>query len=254
MDDSHSVASATAAKFPQESTGPSDSWTIEQLVHWSLYQYQSKVEEQTNANIASLRNQCEKECEDVMTMHEMAVDMAKKNNNKKQGDDDNNNISGEENVNPQSEHVAPEAGGEAVVTKTASTISASSSTVATTASSKSASSTIQVEVTVGPHTSSKYLLRPKPSQPCFLGRSKGKKFIKNGVSLHKDQEVSTTHGKFLMEEGSGSSDDANKFYFVDVGSTNGTQYNGERLEENVRLELADGMELHVGNSVLRVIL
>ncbi len=75
--------------------------------------------------------------------------------------------------------------------------------------------------------------------------------------MHKDQEVSTTHAKFVVEGGGlGGGEDGGgpKFYFVDVGSTNGTVYKGEPLEPNVRLALEDGTELKVGNSVLRVIL
>ena len=98
-----------------------------------------------------------------------------------------------------------------------------------------------------------------------MGRSKGKKFVKNGISLFKDQEVSTTHGKFIVEMkendkksgGGGSSSSSSSppvFYFVDVGSTNGTVYNGVALVPHQRLLLENGMELKVGNSVLKVLL
>ncbi|EJK70099.1 hypothetical protein THAOC_08570, partial [Thalassiosira oceanica] len=80
---------------------------------------------------------------------------------------------------------------------------------------------------------------------------KGKKFIKNGISLNKDQEVSTTHGKFLVDV---EEDGDLAFYFVDVGSTNGTQYKGDKLEANRQVRLHDGMELTLGNSVCRIIL
>ena len=89
------------------------------------------------------------------------------------------------------------------------------------------------------------------------------------MSLHKDQEVSTTHGKFIIEggglsqhdkddeeEGGGASGGGGggttKFYFIDVGSTNGTVYKGEPLEPNFRLELQPGMELKVGNSIMKI--
>ena len=252
--------------------------------------------DQTSSNITSLRDQCEKECKDVMEMHGMAVDMA---NNKKSSGDDNDddnavdsggkNGSGgnsreEENVcNHQSESSDSKPSA-TTSTNTHSTITTNSSS--TTADSKPSSSSttttnsnsttsIQISITAGPHTSSKYLLRPKPGVPCLLGRSKGKKFIKNGVSLHKDQEVSTTHGKFIIEggglsqhdeddeeEGGGASGSGSasggggggttKFYFIDVGSTNGTVYKGEPLEPNFRLELQPGMELKVGNSIMKI--
>lgn len=86
------------------------------------------------------------------------------------------------------------------------------------------------------------------------------------MSLHKDQEVSTTHGKFLIESSSSSSSSGgggglggisgNKFYFMDVGSTNGTTLTvgGDKVEPNVKIELFDGMELCVGNSTLKIIM
>ncbi len=238
MDESFSVASTS--KFPAGE--PSNEWTIEELLRWSLDQYHNKAIEQTSQNIDSLKRQCEKECEDVLTLHEMAVDMANKNS----GSNNGGEASQEENFNPQSTEQ-----GNDMQSDTKPSASASAA-----AAAKPTSTTIEIQVTLGPHSSSKYLLRPKPGTPCLLGRSKGKKFIKNGVSLHKDQEVSTTHGKFIIEGGGLSNEggEGPKFYFVDVGSTNGTVYNGGQLEHNVRLLLKDGMELKVGNSVLKIVL
>ncbi len=84
------------------------------------------------------------------------------------------------------------------------------------------------------------------------GTIQGKEVCRERGEPHKDQEVSTTHGKFVVEGdrlGAGL-----KFYFVDVGSTNGTEYGGEKLEPDERLLLEDGMELKVGNSMLTVVL
>eukprot|EP00579_Thalassiosira_antarctica_P011835 CAMPEP_0201924302 /NCGR_PEP_ID=MMETSP0903-20130614/13057_1 /ASSEMBLY_ACC=CAM_ASM_000552 /TAXON_ID=420261 /ORGANISM="Thalassiosira antarctica, Strain CCMP982" /LENGTH=178 /DNA_ID=CAMNT_0048461801 /DNA_START=137 /DNA_END=670 /DNA_ORIENTATION=+ len=178
MDESFSVA---GSKFPEGE--PNNEWSVAEVLHWSLDQYHNKAADQTTQNIASLRNQCEKECEDVITLHSLAVDMASKSNHEGSRD--------EENVNPQSENNAVEGAGE---------IAAKPTTTATfAAGTKPAPSTIELQIIVGPHSHSKFLLRPRPGQPCLIGRSKGKKFIKNGVSLHKDQEISTTHGKFVVE-------------------------------------------------------
>ena len=225
MDESFSAA---GAKFPDGQ--PSDAWTVEELLHWSLDQYQNKAIEQTAQHVASLREQCDKECEDVMTLHKTAVEMAK--SGKTVGSE-------EENLNPQS--LDPEEEGDAKPAAAAGGASAGAK----------AASSVEVQLTVGPHAGSKYLLRPRPGAPCLLGRSKGKKFVRNGVSLHKDQEVSTTHGKFLAEAGE---EGGMAFYFVDVGSTNGTTCGGEALEPNKRVALEDGMELRLGNSAFTVVL
>mmetsp|Transcript_42442 Transcript_42442/g.90296 ORF Transcript_42442/g.90296 Transcript_42442/m.90296 type:complete len:262 (-) Transcript_42442:207-992(-) len=260
MDESF-CGSVSGSKFPDGS--PTKEWTVEELLHWSLDQYQNRAIEQTEQNIASLKDRCERECEDVMTLHALAADMASKNDGNPGGE----GAGGEENVDPQrSENNAAEGGELATkpTTDAATNVANAAADVANAvadgarggAPPRPPSNSIEILMIVGPHAPSKYLLRPRPGQPCLLGRSKGKKFVKNGVSLHKDQEVSTTHAKFVVEGGGlgGEGGGGPKFYFVDVGSTNGTVYKGEPLEPNVRLALENGTELKVGNSVLRVIL
>ena len=85
--------------------------------------------------------------------------------------------------------------------------------------------------------------------------------------MSKDQEVSTTHGKFSVEEvvldhtdddDDGNTDNTNsrvqkKFYYTDVGSTNGSSVGcEERLEANVKVEIEEWMELTVGHSTLKI--
>ncbi len=155
---------------------------------------------------------------------------------------------------------------------------ATTNTTATTAAPKSSntSSLLIISILSGPHASQSYKLQPKHTQPCLIGRSKGKKFLRNGISLSKDQEVSTTHGKFSVEEvvleehevdhdDDGNMDNYNdsqgqdqvqvqkKFYYTDVGSTNGSTVGEARLEANVRVEIEDGMELRIGNSTLKIV-
>lgn len=108
---------------------------------------------------------------------------------------------------------------------------------------KSQQNNLLVEVLTGPHEGATFLLKPRPSRPCEIGRSKGKKFLSRGVSLHKDSEVSTCHGKFECKAG--------KMYYTDTGSTNGTSYMGEAIEDNVPMEIANGMVLVFGMSELR---
>jgi len=229
-----SFRQSIVSKFP--SGEPTSEWTIEQLLHWSLNQYHTKVIDQTSQNINALREQCNKECEDVLELHTLAVDMA----NKKKSGGESGGAADElpHQVSAELEDGKP-----------------SASTTTKPATNKSTTPTsIQVQIPQGPHKSQTFLLRPTIGTPCLIGRSKGKKFIKNGISLYKDQEVSTTHGKFILETNNNSSGSESKYYYMDVGSTNGTVYNAQNLVPNERLELVNGMELKVGNSVLRIVL
>ena len=104
---------------------------------------------------------------------------------------------------------------------------------------------IHVQITTGEYAGSSYTLKPTTRWPCFVGRSTGKKFTGRGISLPKDLEVSTSHGKFEVGRGS-------KLRFIDTGSTNGTLVDGELLEAQSPIELYDGMEITVGMSLMKV--
>lgn len=232
----------------------------------------------TQSYIEALRLQCENECEDILTLHELALQMKERGelstNNSSCCLDDKDILGGEgeekvavavatsagggENTDPQQRveehHYLKQSSA-----TTTTVISTSSKLVK---SKSTSSSSIQIFITNGPHISQSYILQPKPTQPCFIGRSKGKKFIRNGISLSKDQEVSTTHGKVSVDEEEeeevvmnendyGSRRVQYKFYYTDVGSTNGTTVGEHRLEPNVRMEIEEGMEIRVGNSILK---
>lgn len=215
-----------------ERAEPDDDWTVEQLIHWSLAGYQERANGRLAAHVASYREQCESECDQVMELHREAVRLSKA-------------------AKPSSGD-GPEEGNATVAPVVDENVANDAKPSAAPSSGAGPSpGSVEVHVTDGNHAGSKFLLRPRPGAPCLVGRSKGKKFIKNGISLSKDQEVSTTHGKFLVEV---EEDGDLAFYFVDVGSTNGTQYKGERLEANRQVRLYDGMELILGNSVCRIAL
>jgi pSer/pThr/pTyr-binding forkhead associated (FHA) protein len=59
--------------------------------------------------------------------------------------------------------------------------------------------------------------------------------------------TTTTENEMGSENGRALS-----FYYMDVGSTNGTTHNGTSLEPNTKLILVNGMELKIGNSTLMI--
>lgn len=65
----------------------------------------------------------------------------------------------------------------------------------------------------------------KVSNSCILGR-------KEGDLILKDSKLSGQHCKFILR--------GLKLFVVDLGSTNGTFVNGERLEANVETEINFG--------------
>jgi len=207
-----------------------------------------------------------------MTLHELAVGMRERGELNNDDNEEQVERREEENADPQQQQLV-EGDSNSNHLKPTSTSAATNSSTATTSKPKSKStttntSTLTITILTGPHESQTYKLQPKHTQPCLIGRSKGKKFLRNGISLSKDQEVSTTHGKFsieqqVVEDGANNNNNdsssnsgggvQNKFYYTDVGSTNGSTVGEARLEPNVRIEIEEGMELRVGNSALKIV-
>jgi len=105
---------------------------------------------------------------------------------------------------------------------------------------------IHISIVQGFHAGVSLTLKPKLRAPCWVGRSQGKKFRDRGISLPKDPEISTTHGKFEVIRGC--------MYYTDTGSTNGSKVGNKLLEPDAPLALGNGTELIVGQSVLRITL
>ncbi|KAJ8601374.1 hypothetical protein CTAYLR_005030 [Chrysophaeum taylorii] len=103
--------------------------------------------------------------------------------------------------------------------------------------------TLTMTTTAGPHVGAKFTLSVGP-ESCFIGRSSGKKFRLKGVSLPKDNEVSTTHAKIELQRG--------QLVIVDVGSTNGTILDGVELDEAKPYPLEKGTTIHIGSSKFHV--
>ncbi|KAJ1461114.1 hypothetical protein M885DRAFT_507705 [Pelagophyceae sp. CCMP2097] len=98
--------------------------------------------------------------------------------------------------------------------------------------------------TAGPHAGATFRLNVSPSQEALIGRSSGKKFRDNGISLPKDDEVSTTHAKIVIDRG--------ELALVDVGSTNGTVFDGEAALESKSYPLTIDSKMIFGESAFDV--
>jgi hypothetical protein len=179
--------------------------------------------------------------EDIWELHQMAVqntaDESDVENIAPPNTDTNSNSNGNGNGNSNSNITDP-----VKPISNDPTTSASSKT-ALNGKKKRQVHDLFIEVQTGPHEGATYLLKPRSSRPCEIGRSKGKKFLQRGVSLFKDSEVSTCHGKFDYKAG--------KMFYTDTGSTNGTSFMGEAIEDNVPMEIVSGMVLGCGDSDLK---
>jgi hypothetical protein len=105
---------------------------------------------------------------------------------------------------------------------------------------------IYIEIMGGDYAGSSFVLRPTPKGACWVGRSSGKKFREKGISVPRDLEVSTTHGKFEFKRG--------KYYYTDSGSTNGSKIVDKELVPDSPFELENGTEVTVGQTIMKVTL
>ena len=110
--------------------------------------------------------------------------------------------------------------------------------------SSSDSTKIQIMVVEGVHKDALFKFKRTSRLTVMIGRSTGKRFKRGGVSLFKDSEVSTTHGKLHVHK-----DD---LCYSDLGSTNGSFLNGEALEARKTYIINDGDVLKLGQSHLKV--
>lgn len=237
----------------QNNKEPNEDWTIEQLLQWCHQRSQDAISSKTNDLINSLQQLYDTAERDIWNLHHLAVQNTgsgpcsdididgdrchQQNDNDVYKADDSRNTKMVDNMHQINLNDA----GNPLDIENKQDINSN------TTSAKSKKNILQknlyVEVLTGPHEGATFLLKPRPSRSCEIGRSKGKKFLSRGVSLHNDSEVSTCHGKFECKAG--------KMYYTDTGSTNGTSYMGEAMEDNVPMEITDGMVLVFGVSELR---
>mmetsp|Transcript_13976 Transcript_13976/g.18219 ORF Transcript_13976/g.18219 Transcript_13976/m.18219 type:complete len:214 (-) Transcript_13976:357-998(-) len=160
---------------------PSNDWTVEEVFQWTLLQSQKATDERFDDTEKTLRQQLD---DGVQVL----LNLQKTGNTNHENQDPNAIKQGEagKSTDKKPSHEVPPS-----------------------------SYKFSINVLSGNHNGKTYDLHVSETQSCVLGRSRGKKFRDNGVSLSKDLEVSTTHGKFAMVEG--------KLCFIDTGSTNGSK-------------------------------
>ena len=175
--------SSSSNKYPT-ATSPNASWTIEQLLFWSLDQYHAAAISNTNSHLGALRLQCENECDDVLMLHELAVNMKDKDSD---GDNSNSADSGadgnkknvknqhDENMDPLTSALSLARKGVSVENENMDPqqhdstnnhdlqVAATTNTTTTTAAPKSSntSSLLIISILSGPHASQTYKLQPK---------------------------------------------------------------------------------------------
>lgn len=230
---------------------PNEDWTIEQLLQWCHQRSQDEISSKTNELINALQQLYDNAERDIWHLHQLAVqntgtnsdididgDRCETNHDNVAAVHNKDEVCGKVEMNAdetQEQHDNS--------TSNPPDTNHDQGTTATKGKKNKLQQNLLVEVLTGPHEGATFLLKPRPSRPCEIGRSKGKKFLSRGVSLHKDSEVSTCHGKFECKAG--------KMYYTDTGSTNGTSYMGEAIEDNVPMEITNAMVLVFGMSELR---
>ena len=190
---------------------PTDTWTVEQALQHCLLQAHRETEEKYNQIETSLNQQFEKGKNDIWKCHKRVL---------------------EECTNDQSPNPN--------VLRDVSSKSGSKPRKAI------SPTTVHIEIIGGHYNGTSYNLMPKARHPCWVGRSQGRKFKDRGISLSKDIEISTTHGKFEVIAG--------KLHYTDTGSTNGSKVGETELEPDTPLPLENGTELILGQSILRITL
>jgi FHA domain len=197
------------------STEPTDDWSVEQVLQYYLLRAHKETEEKYHQIETSLSQQFEKGTSEIWECHTKVLEAGSKNS-------------------PIRSSSANTSGTKAQTCEIPM------------AKTTSKPTTIHVQIVAGPHAPRSYEVVPKPKFPCFVGRSQGTKFKNRGVSLHKDSEISTTHGQFEVRQG--------KLYYTDLASTNGSKVGGEDLTPDTPLLLENGTELVLGQSTLKITL
>jgi hypothetical protein len=225
-------------------TEPTNDWTVEESFQWMLLRSLREADDEYTSQCKELVDLFESLETELMRQ----VDQAN-NNNQYNGVD-------QENQKPRNTNTAVNAAMNHGNLKVDTTAGGSrphvqeSQKIATKSVAKSSATTsakARVDLTAGPYAGNVFEMSPTQSTPCRVGRSRGKMFKTKGISLPKDLEVSTTHGQFHLNQ-------AGRICFTDLTSTNGTTIRGETVAPDSPVELVDGMEILIGQTMMKMTL
>eukprot|EP00934_Nitzschia_sp_Nitz4_P005551 Nitzschia sp. Nitz4//scaffold141_size107518//22306//23113//NITZ4_004268-RA/size107518-augustus-gene-0.91-mRNA-1//-1//CDS//3329536264//5541//frame0 len=217
---------------------PTTSWTVEQVLQWWLLRSHAETEAAYDDTVAKLAAQLQEGKDSLWQDHkQVLVATNKEQSNTSENDDPQQ--SSNVNVDPKPAVVKPSS----VKTNKPTTSSHSRKEPE---EPPLASDTIRIDILQGEYEGKSYFLKPSGRTVAWVGRSQGKKFREKGISLPKDLEVSTTHGKFESRRG--------KFVYSDDGSTNGSVVNGNNVEAKQIVELESGMQILVGQTLMQITL
>jgi len=234
--------------------------TVESFLKSRCLHYASLLNKESEKRCQDLQSQMAKGKEELLSIHKRRL--ARDDDEEEEGDEMESDVESSSTTDENEKENAT------TTTKTAKTKAEAPPTASKLRSSRKKPKTalatpihpiLQITVTSGPHAPLSLTLPQtsfKPSAPALVGRSTGKKFKETGVSLWKDLEVSTTHGKFEMVESSGKKKGEYQITFTDTGSTNGTYViDGKtgvssRVEEGVKINVVEGVRIRVGASIL----
>jgi hypothetical protein len=229
--------------------------TVEEYLKSHTLSLASSITTHSDSLIASLQDEWKNGKRELMRVHKDCVNGVDRSESS--GDKENvENVENAENVEKK-QRVEKSSAKDVKESKRESKPAEKAATTAappTTASKgrQAMSKNLKVTVSSGPHESltTTLLLKVGKTNICYIGRSSGKKFTNNGISLNQDLEVSTTHGNFSLSK-------VGKVYYTDCGSTNGSfvkdKKTGEfdvQLDEGAEYEVVEGGGVRCGASVL----
>lgn len=214
---------------------PTEDWKVEHVLQWWLLRAHAESDAEYDKIVQGLSQQLEQGKKEVWEVHEQVTEIL------------NNDTNGEyENINNDMDTENEIGALNSEQHDTETPMAKSSSAAETTTNHNAKPNTIHVDIIAGEYVGHSFDLKPQSRNHCWVGRSQGKKFVQKGISLPKDLEVSTSHGRFEYSRG--------KFFYMDAASTNGSRIQDMEIDPNVSHEIRTGTEITVGQTIMRITL